>query len=128
MQQPPTMSYQMTKQNMVAIQSMLATYIILFLNSSPSQNKPVLQIQPCPQITNQLNFHLWGLLTCYLAQPLFMKKIYASLHDTKSYNPTTDYKICVYMYIFIYVCMYICVLIGHLQCNIETGYRSLTKR
>ena len=109
MPQPPAMSYEMTGQNMVAIQSVLATYIILFPNSSPSPNKPVLQIQPCPQITNELNFHLWGLLTGYLAQPLFMKKIYASLHDTIPYNPTTGHRmgvfVCVYLCIYLYACV-----------------------
>ena len=39
MPQPPVMSYEMTKQNMVAIQSVLATYLILFLNSSPFQKQ-----------------------------------------------------------------------------------------
>ena len=42
-----------------------------------------------------------------------MKKIYASLHDTIPYNPTTGHGVyvCIYIYIFVGVCVYVCMYI-----------------
>ena len=48
------------------------------------------------------------------------EKVYASLHDTKPYNPTTDHKMCVcvcvcvcniYIYIYIYIYMCVCIYV-----------------
>ena len=65
---------------MVAIQSVLTSHLILYLILHYFKNKPELQISLCYLITNQLEFHLYGHLMCYIRQVLFIKEICTSTY------------------------------------------------